>query len=221
MSFKKCFIQLSVKSLIPLHSMKYSWWQITTNTSPVFVDLRDAAVIMTILTYLLLTRFNGGVNCEKNSCEICCTFSKCSIIIFRSVISSTSSAQIAFFHLVKNIFMNFANGRLLESPSLFQCSSFQTACPFLLLHIPLYTMYLLLFTGITSSKLINDVIGTLMSLFPFISPLLTLIFTDDYRNFIANVDTWLGWCVGPPPRPPPEVGTDRRASASNWRIIFF
>ncbi|KAE9420757.1 hypothetical protein Angca_000363, partial [Angiostrongylus cantonensis] len=62
--------------------------------------------------------------------------------------------------------------------------SLQTACPFLLLHVPLYTMYMLLFTGITSSSLIDDMIGTLMSLFPFISPLLTLIFTDDYRKFV-------------------------------------
>uniref|UniRef100_A0A0K0CUT6 G_PROTEIN_RECEP_F1_2 domain-containing protein n=1 Tax=Angiostrongylus cantonensis TaxID=6313 RepID=A0A0K0CUT6_ANGCA len=139
-----------------------------------------------ILTYYLLpTLFNIRVYCEKrNRNEICCTFSKCSVIIFQFVISFTSSAQIALLHLVKNIFMIFANGRLLESASLIQCNSFQTACPFLLLHVPLYTMYMLLFTGITSSSLIDDMIGTLMSLFPFISPLLTLIFTDDYRKFV-------------------------------------
>ncbi|KAJ1358597.1 hypothetical protein KIN20_017069 [Parelaphostrongylus tenuis] len=65
--------------------------------------------------------------------------------------------------------------------------SLQTACPFLLLHVPLYTMYMLLFTGITSSKLVGDTIGTLMSLFPLISPLLTIIFTEDYRKGYSPV----------------------------------
>ncbi|KAK6009237.1 7TM chemoreceptor [Ostertagia ostertagi] len=60
----------------------------------------------------------------------------------------------------------------------------QTACPVFLLHTPLYTMYVLLFTGARSPHGLSIIIGILMALFPLISPLSVLVFVKDYREFI-------------------------------------
>lgn len=60
----------------------------------------------------------------------------------------------------------------------------QTLCPLILLHAPLYKMYALLFSGSTSSNALSYAIGILMSLFPFVCPLITILFMKDYRRFI-------------------------------------
>ncbi|XGW12282.1 hypothetical protein V3C99_013185 [Haemonchus contortus] len=65
----------------------------------------------------------------------------------------------------------------------------QTACPIVLLHIPLYTMYGLLFTGATSPHWLGITIGILMALFPLTSPLISLTFIKDYRKFILTLFT--------------------------------
>ncbi|VDO69035.1 unnamed protein product [Haemonchus placei] len=72
---------------------------------------------------------------------------------------------------------------------------FQTACPIFLLHIPLYTMYGLLFTGATSPHWLGITIGIMMALFPLISPITIFAFIKDYRRFILSKLFWIN-CKG-------------------------
>ncbi|XGW12281.1 hypothetical protein V3C99_013184 [Haemonchus contortus] len=67
----------------------------------------------------------------------------------------------------------------------------QTACPVFLLHIPMYTMYGLLFTGATSPHWLGITIGILMALFPLISPITIFAFIKDYRRFILSKLFWI------------------------------
>ncbi|KAK6732487.1 hypothetical protein RB195_016705 [Necator americanus] len=59
----------------------------------------------------------------------------------------------------------------------------QTACPTLLMHLPLGTMYLLLFAGITSPIVMSFIIGVLMATFPLSVPIIIIVSMKEYRQF--------------------------------------
>ncbi|KAK5970570.1 hypothetical protein GCK32_010211 [Trichostrongylus colubriformis] len=69
---------------------------------------------------------------------------------------------------------------------MFVLLTIQITCPTLLMHIPLGTMYLLLFCGFTSPPYISTFVGMGMALYPLLGPVITIAFVKDYRRvFLA------------------------------------
>ncbi|KAJ1359939.1 hypothetical protein KIN20_018768 [Parelaphostrongylus tenuis] len=79
-----------------------------------------------------------------------------------------------------------SNARKLHS-QLFMLLLIQTACPALLLQAPLTAVYVLLFSGTSSSGTIGIVIGIMFALFPNFDPLIPMIFLKEYRTYIVGV----------------------------------
>ncbi|XGW12279.1 hypothetical protein V3C99_013183, partial [Haemonchus contortus] len=71
--------------------------------------------------------------------------------------------------------------------TLFVVLLIQTACPVILLHLPLFTIYLLLFTGCNTPWPLNFCNGILMSAYPFFSPIIIMLYMKDYRRFIFRM----------------------------------
>ncbi|KAK5970569.1 hypothetical protein GCK32_010210 [Trichostrongylus colubriformis] len=69
---------------------------------------------------------------------------------------------------------------------MFMLLSIQITCPTLLMHIPLGTVYFLLFCGITSSIYISYFVGIAMALYPLLGPIITVIFIKDYRRALSS-----------------------------------
>ncbi|EYC03180.1 hypothetical protein Y032_0095g2804 [Ancylostoma ceylanicum] len=61
--------------------------------------------------------------------------------------------------------------------------SVQTACPTLLMHFPLGSMYLLFFAGFESPIILTYTIGILMATFPLSVPITIILFMKEYRRF--------------------------------------
>ncbi|KAK5970571.1 hypothetical protein GCK32_010212 [Trichostrongylus colubriformis] len=69
---------------------------------------------------------------------------------------------------------------------MFVLLSIQITCPTLLMHIPLGTVYLLLFCGFTCPPYIGNFVGFGMALYPLLGPIITITFVKDYRKaFLA------------------------------------
>ncbi|EYC03174.1 hypothetical protein Y032_0095g2801 [Ancylostoma ceylanicum] len=60
----------------------------------------------------------------------------------------------------------------------------QTACPAILMQAPVGLMYVMLFTGTSSTTTMTIVIGILLALFPVFDPIILIVFLKDYRNYI-------------------------------------
>ncbi|RCN23898.1 hypothetical protein ANCCAN_30413 [Ancylostoma caninum] len=60
----------------------------------------------------------------------------------------------------------------------------QTACPAILMQAPVGLMYVMLFTGTSSTTTMTIVIGILLALFPVFDPIILIVFLKDYRHFI-------------------------------------
>ncbi|ETN69660.1 7TM chemoreceptor [Necator americanus] len=63
----------------------------------------------------------------------------------------------------------------------------QAACPAICLHIPCAASTFFLFTGISTTSTITNTIGVLLALYPFLNPLIIIVFVKDYRNFVLNI----------------------------------
>ncbi|RCN40611.1 hypothetical protein ANCCAN_13430 [Ancylostoma caninum] len=61
--------------------------------------------------------------------------------------------------------------------------SVQTACPTLLMHFPLGSMYLLFFAGFESPTFLTYTIGILMATFPLSVPVTIILFMKEYRRY--------------------------------------
>ncbi|KAL6733495.1 hypothetical protein Aduo_004140 [Ancylostoma duodenale] len=60
----------------------------------------------------------------------------------------------------------------------------QTACPAILMQAPVGLMFVMLFTGTSSTTTMTIVIGILLALFPVFDPIILIVFLKDYRSFI-------------------------------------
>ncbi|KAK6057334.1 hypothetical protein COOONC_05151 [Cooperia oncophora] len=67
-----------------------------------------------------------------------------------------------------------------------QQSNEKIACPTLLMHLPLVIMFLLVFTGLTSSAFIEYFVGVAMALDPLFGPVVTILFVKDYRKKVLT-----------------------------------
>ncbi|KAK6015179.1 hypothetical protein OSTOST_19400, partial [Ostertagia ostertagi] len=59
-------------------------------------------------------------------------------------------------------------------------------CPALLMHLPLSTMFFMLFTGIASPPFVDNFVGIAMALYPLMGPIITVVFVKDYRNVLLT-----------------------------------
>ncbi|ETN78167.1 hypothetical protein NECAME_18241 [Necator americanus] len=64
--------------------------------------------------------------------------------------------------------------------------SVQLACPTLFMYLPLATMFLLYFAGITSPIELTFMIGILMSTFPLSVPITIILSMKEYRQFFLQ-----------------------------------
>ncbi|KAK6055574.1 hypothetical protein COOONC_06921 [Cooperia oncophora] len=62
-----------------------------------------------------------------------------------------------------------------------------TACPVILLYVPLLIMFLMLFTGWDLSPAMSFCCGILMSAYPLFSPIIIMFYMKDYRHYILHI----------------------------------
>ncbi|VDP45314.1 unnamed protein product [Heligmosomoides polygyrus] len=63
---------------------------------------------------------------------------------------------------------------------------FQTASPALFMYAPLGLMYVMLFSGTSSSVTMSTVTATLFSIFPAVDPVILIAFLREYREYVLR-----------------------------------
>ncbi|EYC08390.1 hypothetical protein Y032_0066g3738 [Ancylostoma ceylanicum] len=64
---------------------------------------------------------------------------------------------------------------------------FESACPAFCLHVPLASIYVLVFTGIASPSTMSYMIGLLMASYPLFCPLVVVLVMKEYRRFFCRI----------------------------------